>query len=195
MRILISFGLFSFWFSFISVSCSAAVHWYYHGTKMNLLFWVCFLKKIIYCSYYAMCDVILPVDYPGRSNVFMEFELKQIKSLQRCALQFFLFSSSNLKNKELFWKDKLKVPREARNKVITRNNQNNLLFQVLNLNLSPFFTLSKVGMYFDCLYKQWNNTNFSAYGYFCIRVPAENFSVTKFITLSFWHFNTNGIIK
>lgn len=43
IRILISLGLFSFWFYL--VTCSAAVHWYYYGTKMKLLFWDCFLKK------------------------------------------------------------------------------------------------------------------------------------------------------
>lgn len=53
---------------------------------MELLFWDCFLGKK-YCFYYAMCDVIFPVDYPGRSNMFMEFELKQITYLQRSALQ------------------------------------------------------------------------------------------------------------
>lgn len=38
-----------------------------------------------------MCDVIFPVDYPGRSNMSMEFELKQITYLQRCALQIIFF--------------------------------------------------------------------------------------------------------
>lgn len=42
-----------------------------------------------------MCDVIFPVDYPGRSNVFIEFELKQIKYLQRkCTTDFFFFLKS-----------------------------------------------------------------------------------------------------
>lgn len=38
-----------------------------------------------------MCDVIFPVDYAGRSNMSMEFKLKQIKYLQSCALQIFFF--------------------------------------------------------------------------------------------------------
>lgn len=85
-----------------------------------------------------MCDVIFPVDYPGRTNMFMEFELKQITYLQKeCTTDFVFFS--NLKNKQLFQKDKLKVPREKRNKSSTTNNQNSLVFQIFNLNLSPFF--------------------------------------------------------
>lgn len=98
-----------------------------------------------------MCYVIFPVDYPGRTSMFTEFELKQITYLQRseCTIDFVL--SSNLKNKQLFQKDKLKVPRDKGNKSSTTNNQNNLVFQIFNLNFFPFLTLSKAGMYSDGL--------------------------------------------
>lgn len=82
MKILISLGLFSFWFCHLFSCCSLILLWYKNGTVVLGLF---FGKK--YCFYYAMCDVIFPVDYPGRSNMFMEFELKQITYLQRSALQ------------------------------------------------------------------------------------------------------------
>lgn len=87
-----------------------------------------------------MCDVIFPVDYPDRTNMFTEFELKQIKYLQRSALQI-LFSLQISKIRNCFEKTSWKYQerKEKRNKGSTTNNQNNLVFQIFNLNLSPFF--------------------------------------------------------
>lgn len=44
----------------------------------------------------CVIDVIFPVDYLGKSNMSMEFELNQIKYLQICEVEIF-FSFSNLK--------------------------------------------------------------------------------------------------
>lgn len=100
MKILISLGLFSFWFCSLFSCCSLILLWYKNGTVVLGLF---FGKKITYCSYYAMCDVIFPVDYPGRTNMFTEFELKQITYLQKSALQI-LFSLQISKIRNCFKK-------------------------------------------------------------------------------------------
>lgn len=94
--ILINLELFSLEFLFVSIGlmfscCSLIFLWQKNEAVVLHLF---FEKEIIYCSYYAMCDVLFPVDYPGRSNMSMKFELKEIKYLQRCALQIFFFLKS-----------------------------------------------------------------------------------------------------
>lgn len=40
----------------------------------------------------CVIDVIFPVDYLGKSNMSMEFELNQIKYLQRCEVEIFFLS-------------------------------------------------------------------------------------------------------
>lgn len=83
IRILISLGLFSFWFCHLFSCCSLILLWYKNEA---VVLWFFFWKKnITYCSYYTMCYVIFPVDYPGRTSMFTEFELKQITYLQRSA--------------------------------------------------------------------------------------------------------------
>lgn len=151
----------------------------------------CFLKKK-YCSYYAMCDVIFPVDYPDRTNMFTEFELKQIKYLQRSALQI-LFSLQISKIRNCFEKTSWKYQERKEIRAVPQIIKTIWYSRYLT-STSPLF-LPSVKQGCILTVSKSSKTIFSAYGCLCIRIPIENFCVIKSITLSFWHFTIRGIIR
>lgn len=193
MRILIRLGLFSF--SFYLPLVQLLFTDITMVQNQSCCFGIVFEKKLTYCSYCAMCDVIFPVDYPGRTNMFMEFELKQITYLQEeCTTDFVFFS--NPKNKQLFQKDKLKKYQERKEIRAVPQIIKTVWYSRYLTSTSPLFLpLVKQG----CILTVSKNSKPIPSPQLmdvCVSgLPIETFCVIKSITLLFWHFTIRRFVK